>query len=85
MIESDTRHYLIVFDTATGVMRESVRQFGPENVDEALSAYADAEARFAAEPSVHVVLIGSDSLESVKQTHSTFFRSTTDELGAAIR
>lgn len=69
-----TRHFLIVFDGATGTMKEEVRSF--DDVPEALEAYAEAERAHEDERSIQVVLIASDSLETVQNTHPNFWRST---------
>ena len=64
-------HFLIVFDHRT---QESIElhEFD-EDIDAALAAYAEKEERFCGDRSVEVVLLGSDSLESVKETHSLCF------------
>ena len=69
-----TRHFLIVFDGTTSTMKEGVRTF--EDVAAALEAYAQAERAHEQDRSVQVVLIASDSLETVKDTHPNFWRST---------
>lgn len=66
------RHFLLVFDHRAASLINS-QEF--EDVDEALIAYAEAEERNDA---VHmeVVLIGADSLDTVKQTHGNYFDGT---------
>ena len=68
------RHFLIVFDGATGSMREELREFA--RPAPAVQAYADAERRYEGESQVQVVLIASDSLATVKATHPNFWSST---------
>jgi hypothetical protein len=68
---SGLKHFLIVHDAVRGSMREDVRTF--DDVAEALAALRDAEHRFEGERIVHVVLLSSDSLETVKRTHSIYW------------
>ena len=76
------RHFLIVFD----IEREELIS-GKEyaNADEATRAYAEAEQRHDAEQRKHggewaleIVLIGADSLETVRRSHSNYFESVAD-------
>ena len=64
-------HYLIVFDHGAQRAAEEVREFG-DSV-EAAAAYEAAERRFANRGDIEVVLIGSDSLETIKFTHPNYF------------
>ena len=43
---------------------------------EALSAYDAAERHFAEQAHIEVVLIGSDSLDTVRRTHANYFGGT---------
>ena len=65
-------HYLIVFDHKT--MTAEVLQFD-HNVDAALASYAEKEREFFDDRTMEVVLVGSDSLDSVRATHSNYFPS----------
>jgi hypothetical protein len=68
------QHFLLVFDHEAGVLLE-VRDFGVE-IDAALAAYAAKENELRAAPKCEVVLIGSDSIETVKLTHANYFDGT---------
>lgn len=46
------------------------------NVDSALAAYAAAETRYRNQPAIEVVLIASDSLDTIRETHSNYFDQT---------
>jgi hypothetical protein len=72
MSESDIRHFLVVYNLAEG--RANVREFGTD-YDAALAAYAEAEADFANRDSYDIVLIGADSLDTIKRTHSSYFHT----------
>lgn len=63
-------HFLIVYDRLHGVVL-SRSQF--EDADEAAGAYAALELRHRNDDNLEIVLIGSDSIETVMQTHSNYF------------
>lgn len=65
------QHFLLVFDHAVGHLIRT-QEFG-EDADAALVAYSSTEANFNARKDIEVVLIGSDSLETVKRTHANYF------------
>jgi len=69
---SKINHFLIVFDHVAGRLMEPVIEFGP-NSEEAVAAYADKEKALRDRKMVEIVLIGSDSLETVKLTHANYF------------
>lgn len=65
------KHFLIVFDRRAG------RQLRLEEYDDsarALAAYEAAESGKGQDKMIDVVLVGSDSLDSVKITHASYFR-----------
>ena len=72
MSELDIRHFLVVYDLSKG--RATVREFGTD-YDSALTAYAETEADFANRGRYDIVLIGADSLETIKRTHSSYFHT----------
>jgi hypothetical protein len=46
------------------------------DTDAAVLAYEEHEARYDANDKIEVVLIGSDSIETVRQTHANYFDGT---------
>lgn len=64
-------HFLLVFDHAAGEL-VGLEEFG-SNGDAAVSAYAEKEREYRDRKMVEIVLIGSDSLETVKLTHANYF------------
>lgn len=67
------RYFLIVYDRRRGrLLVDPPQEFDDELV--AADAYAEEEAKYWNDRNVEVVLIGADSLETVKQTHSNYFR-----------
>lgn len=65
------QHFLLVFDHGAGQLIDLV-EFG-NNSDEAVAAYAAKELEFQDKNMIEVVLIGSDSLDTVKLTHANYF------------
>lgn len=64
-------HYLLVFDHESGTLiREE--SFGADQ-ERALVAYAAAEVEFAGQRRIEVVLVGSDSMETIRRTHANYF------------
>ena len=73
---TELSQFLVVFDHQQGAMHQEVASF----VDsaEALRAYDAAERHFAEQAHIEVVLIGSDSLDTVRLTHANYFDGTAD-------
>ncbi len=65
------QHFLIVFDHAAGELKELVK-FG-EDGDAAVAAYSAKEKELEGKELIEIVLIGSDSLETVQLTHANYF------------
>lgn len=65
------QHFLLVFDHNQETLIDE-RDFGSDSV-KALAAYAECEEAYRDDPSVEIVLIGSDSIETVKLTHANYF------------
>ena len=67
---SDIKHFLVIHDVTTG--RTDVRAF-EHDYDAAQEAYAEIEWEIQANRNVNAVLLSSDSLETIKRTHSSYF------------
>ncbi len=65
------QHFLLVFDHDAGHLIETI-SFGSDG-DRAVAAYAQKEREYGGRPRIEIVLIGSDSLETVKRTHANYF------------
>jgi hypothetical protein len=72
MSEGDIKHFLVVYDLAEG--RAKVESFGAD-YDRALEAYAQAEQDLENRKSFDIVLLGADSVETIKRTHSSYFHT----------
>lgn len=66
------RRPAIVYDVAAG--KADVREYADH--EEALEAYDELEKRFLASNAYDIVLLGADSLETIKRTHSSYFETT---------
>jgi hypothetical protein len=64
-------HFLLVFDHDAGRLLEQTT-FGTDG-EGALAAYAQKELLYRDRANIEIVLIGSDSLETVKLTHANYF------------
>ena len=71
MAKAKIQHFLLVFDHSSGELVD-VTDFGHDS-DAALVAYARCEETHASNPSMDILLVGSDSLETVKATHANYF------------
>lgn len=73
MIEA-IRHFLLVYDHELGRLIE-LQEF--DSSDDAVQAYAAKEKEIVERDTlIEIVLIGSDSLDTVKLTHANYFDSS---------
>jgi hypothetical protein len=70
MSPASINHFLVIYDIPNGMAH--VESFG-RDYDHALASYADAEAIHRDNVNVEVVLLGSDSIETLERTHSSYF------------
>jgi hypothetical protein len=70
MSPDEIKHFLVSYDLDTG--ETEVESFGTD-YDAAQAAYAEAERANAEDEKLDVVLLSADSLETIKQTHSSYF------------
>jgi hypothetical protein len=71
---SEIRHFLLVFDHQRGELIAE-KHFDRDS-DSALAAYAKCEQRYRNQPKIEIVLIGSDSIETVRLTHANYYDGT---------
>jgi hypothetical protein len=71
MTPEEIKHFLVIYDPATG--KVSVQPFGTD-YDAAQTAYAKAEQENGLSEKLDIVLLSADSLETIKQTHSSYFK-----------
>jgi hypothetical protein len=70
-MSKNIQHFLIVFDHAAGRL-VGVEEFGQDS-DRAVAAYSAKEKALEGRGLIEIVLIGSDSLDTVKLTHANYF------------
>jgi hypothetical protein len=70
MTEAQINHFLVVYDIPNGLAH--VDSF-ERDYDAALAAYSAAEEKYRSDGNVEVVLLGSDSIETLARTHSSYF------------
>jgi hypothetical protein len=68
------QHFLLVFDHDRGTLIEE--QHFNEDGAQALAAYAAKEKEHAGNRQIEIVLIGSDSIETVRLTHANYYDGT---------
>jgi chromosome segregation and condensation protein ScpB len=64
------QHFLLVYDLAR---QELVRQLEFHDGDEAAAAYRELEGEYRGRSDLEIVLVGADSIETIKQTHAHYF------------
>ena len=72
MTASEIQHFLLIYDIPARATR--VRNFGTD-YDAAQAAYAQIEAETCDRDDLDIVLVGADSLEAVRRTHSSYFHA----------
>jgi hypothetical protein len=73
-VDQKIQHFLLIFDHDQGELLKMI-EFGTDS-DAAVAAYAESERVHKDLPRVEIVLIGSDSFETVKLTHANYFDGT---------
>ena len=68
------QHFLLVFDHEQGKLI-SEKHFGSD-ADAALTAYSELERECQDNRLIEIVLIGSDSIETVRLTHANYYDGT---------
>ena len=72
MSAEDIRHFLVVYDIRAG--EAEVVEF--DDYEVAVTEYEEVEERFFGDNAYDIVLLGADSLETIKRTHSSYFETT---------
>lgn len=72
MLKTDRiSHFLLIYDRLEGRLVD-VEKFGADS-DKAVARYQEVEALHRENPRMDIVLVGSDSLETVRVTHANYF------------
>jgi hypothetical protein len=76
------KHFLLIYDVKSSTLRDQ-REF--DDAASATAAYELAERAHLRDDHVQIVLVASDSLDTVKVTHGNFFERTDfDELFRSV-
>lgn len=67
-------HFLLLYDVKQQVLLDAL-PFG-EDGDRAAAAYADQEKVYRDRDDVEIVLLGADSLDTLRKTHPHYFERT---------
>jgi hypothetical protein len=65
-------HFLLVYDRQ---QQKLLFEHGYEDPAEALKAYEEAEAKHRHDQHMEIVLVGADSIETVRLTHGNYFEA----------
>lgn len=77
MTPDEIQHFLLILDVDSGVVK--VEPFG-YRFEDALEAYERAEkAARDSDQKLDIVLLGADSLDTIKRTHSSYFGAEGDD------
>lgn len=77
MTADDIKQYLLIRDVANAKLE--IAEFGTDE-QTALAAYEAAEAKHRGDATFNVVLVGSNSLNTVRTTHASYFGGATERL-----
>lgn len=68
------RHFLLIFDTTAQTVISQL-EFAEADTAQATAAYEAAEEAHRNDP-VEIVLLGADSLETIRRTHGHYFNES---------
>jgi hypothetical protein len=76
------QHYLLIYDRRAGKILRRRRFKAPGT---AMAARFEAEREFRDEPDIEIVVLGADSWEALRQTHSRYFERVQELAGSALK
>ncbi len=71
---SAIQHFILVFDHTKGRLVDE-KHFGVDS-QAAVTCYSELEKKFREQKNMDIVLVGSDSIETVKVTHANYYDGT---------
>jgi vacuolar-type H+-ATPase subunit F/Vma7 len=63
-------HFLLVYDL---VGQQLMRQLEFQDGDDAAAAYRELEREYQGRSDLEIVLVGADSIETIRRTHAHYF------------
>lgn len=79
----DIQNFLLVYNRETGELEQQL-EFG-RDAEQAVTKYQELERQHRDDGNYDIVLVGSDSIESVRVTHAGYFRQGTRDLESFLR
>lgn len=76
------QHFILVFDRRAGHMVEQL-SFGLD-ARAAIEKYEELEEQYRFEAHMDIVLVGSDSIDTVKVTHANYFDGSAKDVYADV-
>jgi hypothetical protein len=76
-MDDTTVHFLLVYSFSEGKLVHTDQFI---DAKEATDAYNECERRYSSSNDYEIVLVGSDSLETIMKTHGHYFRDRVDSL-----
>lgn len=76
------QHFILVFDRKVGRMVDQL-DFGVE-ARQAVAKYEELEEQYRDDSHMDIVLVGSDSIETVKVTHANYFDGSAKDVYADV-
>lgn len=64
-------HFLLIYDHSSQQLLEAL-PLGT-NAEDAARTYAEYEQRYRDQEGIEIVLVGADSLDTIRQTHAHYF------------
>lgn len=80
--KSKIQHFILVFDRHEGRLVQKL-EFGVR-AKAAVGRYEELEEQYRDAPHMDIVLVGSDSIETVKITHANYFDGSARDVYADI-
>lgn len=80
--EAKIQHFILVFDRRAGHLLNQ-HDFGVE-AKAAVGKYEELEEQYRDCPHMDIVLVGSDSIETVKVTHANYFDGSAKDVYAEV-
>jgi len=81
MSQGPTNYFILTYDLSTREVH--VEEWHGDDVG-AAAGYTEREREMRERKDIEVVLVGADSLDTVKRTHSHYFPTTTEDLLAEL-
>lgn len=71
------RYFILIYDIPSRALQ--VEEFGPA-YDRAADRYSELEDQHRSDDAIEVVLVGAESLDVIRKTHSHYFAEREDDL-----